>query len=73
MIVVCVSRKEAMLPVSSAPVVAADSPLVALDDRLGKLVLFGLGGALPASARNGEVGGLVFVFASCVGLGASMA
>ena len=44
------------------------NPLVALDEMLAKLVLFGLGGALVASAGFDESSGPALVAALCVGL-----
>jgi VanZ family protein len=49
------------------------NPLVALDEMLGKLVLFGLGGALVASTGFDELSGRVLVAALCVGLSVAAA
>jgi hypothetical protein len=49
------------------------NPLVALDEMLAKLVLFGLGGALVMSAGFDEANGSALVSALCVGLSASAA
>jgi VanZ family protein len=47
------------------------NPLVALDEMLSKLVLFGLGGALVASAGFDETSGSALVSVLCVGLSVS--
>jgi VanZ family protein len=49
------------------------NPLVALDELLAKLVLFGLGGALVVSAWFDEASGSALVVAFCVGLSVSAA